>query len=48
MSAKAEIIEGVSSKTGKEYVAVRIVIGDYEKLVYFLSKPEQALYSLNK
>lgn len=48
MEAKAEIVEGISKKTGKEYIAVRIKIGDYEKLVYFLSKPEIALYQLNK
>ena len=48
MNATAEIIEGTSKKTGKEYIAVRIKIGDYEKLIYFLSKPEIALYQLNK
>lgn len=48
MDAKVEIVEGTSKKTGKDYVAIRLVIGDYEKLVYFLSKPEVALYQLNK
>lgn len=47
MNAEVEIVEGTSKKTGKEYIAIRLIIGDYEKLVYFLSKPEVALYRLS-
>ena len=48
MEARAEIIEGTGKKSGKNYVAVRLVIGDYEQLVYFLNKSEVALLQLAK
>ncbi len=48
MEVKAEVIEGTGKKSGKTYYAVRLTIGDYQQLVYFLNKSEIALLQLAK
>lgn len=48
MEVKAEVVEGTAKKSGKSYVAIRLVIGDYQNIVYFLSKSEIALLQLAK
>lgn len=48
MEVKAEVIEGTGKKSGKTYVAIRLIIGDYQNIVYFLNKSEIALLQLAK
>lgn len=48
MEAKAIIVQDISKKSGNEYYAVKLIIGDYEQLVYFLNKSEIALLQLTK